>query len=329
MSATSDRDTATHYGATARRPTDITLKGYWQITKRIAGRFKEDRLGLVAAGVAFYALLALFPGLTALVELRGLFISPAELAETSESLAIALPDAAQEIVMGQLTELSNNASSGLSLAAIFGIGLAIFSASKGVSNLMVGLNIAYAETEERGFIRLQLTIFALTAFAVIASLTAITLLAVLPAAFALLPLPSRLEDIVSIVRWPVLFALVAAAFTVFYRFGASRRPAKWRWVAPGGVSAVVIWIAASLVFSIYVQTFATYSETFGALAGAVILLLWLWISSLAVLFGAVIDAELEAQVAPDSTTGAPRDMGDRGATKADICQAGPDNGGAA
>lgn len=326
MTATPDHTTAARYGATATGPSEITPKGYWQIAKRIAARFSKDRLGLVAAGVAFYALLALFPGLTALVGVGGLFISPSELSAASESLAVALPEAAQEIVMGQLAELSANSANGLNLATIFGIALAIFSASKGVSNLMVGLNIAYDEEEERGFVRLQVTVLALTAFAVAASLAAIILLAVLPAAFALLPLPASLEEILTIVRWPVLFALVAAAFTVFYRFGASRRPAKWRWVAPGGVAAVVIWIAATLAFSIYVGSFGTYSETFGALAGVVILLLWLWLSSLAVLLGAVIDAELEAQVAPDSTTGAPRAMGKRGASKADTCEAGPDDG---
>jgi membrane protein len=120
-------------------------------------------------------------------------------------------------------------------------------------------------------------------------------------------------------RWPILIAVAAGTFTVLYRYAPSRRNARWRWLSPGGVLACLLWAAATATFGWYVENLGSYNETFGALGGVIILLLWLWISSFVVLLGGLIDAELEAQTAVDSTVGPERPRGERGAVKADAC----------
>ncbi|WP_264464694.1 YihY/virulence factor BrkB family protein [Kangsaoukella pontilimi] len=277
----------------------------------------EDNIGLIAAGVAFYGLLALFPGIAALIAVSGLVTEPTEILPRLQSLTALLPDAAREIILGQVREVTGGSSGGLGLTALIGLGLALYAASKGTQNLMTGLNVAFDEDETRGFIRLKAVSLALTVFVVVLSLVSVAALTLLPwLADRLGGLPAA-ETLIGALRWPVLLGLGIVLFSILFRYGPDRKGARWRWLTPGSISACLLWVVGTLCFSIYVENFGSYNETFGTLAGVVILLMWLWLSAFVTLLGALLNAELEARAEGDTTVGTPRPKGERGATKAD------------
>jgi membrane protein len=303
-------------GRGAESPQGIPTKGWLDIAKRIWARQGQENLGLVAAGIAFYGLLSLFPGLTALVAVAGVLLDPDVLIENSQMLAALLPESAAEIITGQLDDVLGANAASLGIAAVFTLGLALFSASKAVANFIIGLNIVYDEDETRGFVALTALKLALTAALIVVFVLAIAIVAALPAVAAWFG-GSFVASIVDLARWPLLLLIGIAAVAVLFRFAPNRRAAEWRWLTPGAALACILWVAGSIGFSFYVQSFGTYNETFGALGGVIVLLTWLWLSAFVVLLGALLDAELEAQTAKDSTVGKDRPMGERDAVKAD------------
>ncbi len=306
-------------GMRARSPTGMGWRGYWEAGQRVFARLGPDRVGLVAAGIAFFGLLALFPGMAALVAVAGLVVDPATVADEIGTTLSALPPSARAILTDQVNEVAAAETGGLSLAALGALALTLFSASRGVGNLVAGLNLVYGETEERNILALTALNIVLTLFLIAVLVLTFTIVAVIPVALSLVGGVSNLRDVTEALRWPLLIAVAAGAFTVLYRYGPSRRNARWRWLSPGGIIACLLWVAATAAFGWYVETLGAYNETFGALGGVIILLLWLWISSFVVLLGGMIDAELEAQTAMDSTVGPDRPRGERGAVKADAC----------
>ncbi len=274
-------------------------------------------LGLIAAGIAFYGLLSLFPGITAAVAFAGTFLNPEMLVENSEEIAAMLPEAAKTIVMGQLRDVANADSSTLSFAALFSLAIALYSASKAVANFIAGLNVIYQEKETRNFFLVKALTIVLTAFLIIGLLIAIIVVAAIPVVAAIFGDYGIIDDLVMFLRWPFLFLMGAFGIAVLYRLGPNRRSARWRWLTPGAFVACALWVSGSFGFSLYVQSFGSYNETFGALGGVIILLTWLWLSAFIVLLGALLDAELEAQTKRDSTVGDDRPIGERGAVKAD------------
>jgi membrane protein len=274
-------------------------------------------LGLIAAGIAFYGLLSLFPGITAAVAFAGTFLNPEMLVENSEEIAAMLPEAAKTIVMGQLRDVANADSSTLSFAALFSLAIALYSASKAVANFIAGLNVIYQEKETRNFFLVKALTIVLTAFLIIGLLIAIIVVAAIPVVAAIFGDYGIIDDLVMFLRWPFLFLMGAFGIAVLYRLGPNRRSARWRWLTPGAFVACALWVSGSFGFSLYVQSFGSYNETFGALGGVIILLTWLWLSAFIVLLGALLDAELEAQTKRDSTVGDDLPIEERGAVKAD------------
>ena len=304
-------------GRSANRPTQIPLKGLLDVGMRMWEKQATQNLSLIAAGIAFYGLLSLFPGITAAAAFAGVFLQPEMLVENSAEITAMLPEAAEQIVMGQLRDVAGADSSTLSFAALLGLAIALYSASKAVANFIAGLNVIYAEKETRNFFKLKaLTIF-LTFLMIIGLLVAVIVVAVIPVIAAFVGDIGWVDDLVLLLRWPVLFLLGAAGIALLYRLGPDRRSAKWRWLTPGAFVSCALWVFGSYGFSLYVQSFGSYNETFGALGGVIILLTWLWLSAFIVLLGALLDAELEAQTRKDSTVGEDRPMGQRGAVKAD------------
>ncbi len=303
-------------GRDAEHPTDIPVKGWTDIAFRLKDRIGEDRIGLIAAGCAFYGLLAIFPAITAMMALAGLVAQPDILTDKLETVSTLMPEAAAEIVIGQAVEVAGSNDGGLGLAVILGLIIAIYSASKGMASVMQGLNVASGEEETRGFVRLTLVKLALTVGMIVGFLASVFVLVALPALLSFLPWDGVTEATVSVLRWPFLIVLVILGLSALYRWGPSREPAKWRWITPGAVLATFLWLVGSLGFSLYVSNFGSYNETFGALGGVIILLTWLWLSAFIVLLGAEVDAEIEAQTRKDSTKGNPAPKGSRGAVKA-------------
>jgi membrane protein len=292
-------------------------RGWLDIARRVKDQIKRDRLSIIAAGVAFYGLLAIFPGLVALVATYGLVADPAQIERHVASLSAILPPQAAEVVMNQLRDLASTNRAALGLGAIGGLLVALWSASSAVRTLMEALNIAYDEEERRGIIRFYGTALLLTFGGVIAVILAIALVVGLPAFLNLMGLDWLIEIVVSFARWPILALLAIVAFAVIYRFGPSRSKPCWRWVSWGATAAVALWILGSALFSLYVTRFGNYNETYGAAGAVVILLMWFLLSSYAVLIGAEINAEMERQTRRDTTSGRERSMGARGAYAAD------------
>jgi len=304
-------------GRNATAPHRIPLRGWFDIGLRLWKRLRSDRIGLIAAGVAFYGLLALFPGIAACVALAALWTDPAIIVSEITKIGALLPDAAATIVIDQATEVAGSQTGGLGLTAIIGFLIAFWSVSRGVRSLIDGLNIAYQEVERRSFIRLYLTTFALTLWLIIGFIMAVALATVIPAVLAYAHLGDEFEATIAQLRWVVMLVFTILGLELFYRIGPCRRAADWRWLTPGALLATALWLAGSAVFTWYVSNFTSYQESFGALGGVIILLIWLWLSAFVILFGAEVDAEIEAQTAVDSTVGPDRPIGKRGAVKAD------------
>lgn len=301
----------------ASRPAELGRASWKAAALRVKDGIGEDRLSLIAAGVAFFGLLAIFPAITALMAVAGLFLTPADVTEQIQQISAMLPDRAAEIVIDQAKSVAGSDQGGLGLAALLGLGLALYSASAGVGNLVAGLNVAYGERESRGFVKLKLTTMALTFLLIVGLVLAFAGVLILPGVLAVIPLGGTAELLVSGLRWVLLLGFTVLAVALIYHFGPDRRPARWRWVTPGAAIACLLWIVTSVGFSIYAENFGSYQETFGSLAGVVILLFWLWISAFVVLLGGKINAELEHQTRTDTTRGPRLPMGERGAVVAD------------
>lgn len=305
-----------HRGREASRPSDIPKAGWRDILLRVKSEISNDHVSISAAGVAFYALLAIFPALAALIGIAGLMLDPATVESQLSQAAAVLPQEAAQILQDQARKVAEN-SSGASLAAIGGLLLALYSASSGMRTLMEAMNIAYDEEEKRGFVRLYVTALLLTLVLIVGVIITLGAMVVLPALLGSIGLGSVFQTALTYGRWPVLALLMILGLAIVYRYGPSRENARWRWTTPGSVVATVLWLIASILFSIYVQNFGSYTETYGALGGVIILLMWFWISAFVVLLGAELNSEMEHQTQRDTTTGPERPMGQRGARKAD------------
>jgi membrane protein len=304
-------------GREAEHPGEIPPRGWKDILWRAWAEISDQNLFLIAGGVTYAVLLALFPGLAALVSLYGLAFDTTQIEKQVAALSDVLPRQTQELLSQQLHSLVEGSSGALGFAAIVGLLLALWSASRGMSGLITAINIAYEEKERRSFLRFNLIAIGLTIGLVVGGILAIALIAVLPAAVQLLTVGSATKWLLLLVHWPLLIILVLAGLAVLYRFGPDRDKPQWRWVTPGAIAATVFWIVASVAFTVYVANFNSYDKTYGSLGGVVILLTWLYLSALMVLLGAVINAQSERQTRKDSTEGAPRAMGRRGAHAAD------------
>lgn len=304
-------------GRRAHAPYRIGLRGWWDIARRLFISIGENNMSILAAGVAFYSLLAIFPALAAIVTTYALLANPQTVVTHLEKARNFLPGDVMSIFTEQLTALSSQPSEGLSFQLIFGLLLALWSAHKGVDALTAAIGVAYKEPETRSFIRLNILTYVLTAAAVLFVVVILSLLVVLPSITAVLPLPDWWNTFIPVARWIVFVAVVSLAIATLYRFAPSRRPAKWKWLSTGAVLATLLWLTGSALFSVYVSQFGTYNETYGALGAIVVLLLWLFISSYAIIIGAALNAEMEYQTVSDTTLGESRPMGERGAVVAD------------
>ncbi|WP_245435549.1 YihY/virulence factor BrkB family protein [Microvirga calopogonii] len=304
-------------GREAATPTQIPVKGWKDILWRTYEEFGQDRLMSVAAGVTYYALLALFPALAALVSVYGLFADPATIQDHLTALSGVLPGGALDIIREQVVRIASAGEGTLGLSFIIGLGVSLWSANAGMKAIFDALNIVYDEEEKRSFVKLNLESLTFTLAAVGFILLALAGIVILPIVLDFVGLGSGLEWLLSLARWPVLLAVVIGGLAVLYRYGPSRDKAEWKWVTPGGIVAALLWLVVSMLFSWYVANFGSYNETYGSLGAVIGFMTWIWISSIVVLLGAEINAEMEHQTAKDTTEGPEKPMGARGATMAD------------
>lgn len=313
-----DSSRSADFGGNANRPRDIPLRGWRQVLVRTWHEINEDNISLVAAGVAFYGLLGIFPAISALVLIYGLIADPAQVPGQLAVLRDVMPAEGYGIVETQTTAVASQSQGSLGVGLIFSLVLAVWSAKKGVNALITALNIAYEEKERRGFIRLTLMQFGFTLAGILLMLLALGAIAALPAAVEVLQASGIIGEATLLwTRWLLMAALLAVVLALLYRYGPSRSQAKMRWINPGSIAASLLWVGGSIAFSWYVTKFANYNETFGSLGAVVILLMWLYLSAFVVCAGAELNAELERQTLRDSTVGPPQPIGKRGAYVAD------------
>lgn len=302
-------------GRRARSLSEIPLRGWKDIALRTVKEFTDDQIPMIAAGVTFYSLLALFPALGAFVALYGLFADVAEVQRHLHLLAFMLPPDALRFIGEQMLRMATAKTGGLSLAFVASLLVSIWSANGAVKALMTGLNIAYEEQESRGFVKRTLVSLVFTLGYLALTIAALALLAAGPAIETFLGHHAAL--VFSWISWPLLLAGLVIALAVLYRFGPSRDPVRWRWLTWGSGFAVLLWVIASGLFSLYVGNFAHYDRTYGSLGAVIGFMTWTWISAMVVLMGAELNSEIEHQTTVDTTTGAPEPMGFRRARMAD------------
>ncbi|WP_417518624.1 YihY/virulence factor BrkB family protein [Minwuia sp.] len=314
MTAANENDRST---ADASRPAELTWDDWKQILLRVKDQIAKDNVSLISAGVAFYAMLALFPGIAAFVGIYGVFADPTDVADHLGTLAAVMPAEAFNIVREQVTDLTSAGPTELGFASVLAILLALWSTRAGVNALVMGLNIVYDQRERRGFFS-QISV-TLTLTAVLLVVLAIAFLAILavPVVLDTFYLGDVGEWLAAILRWPIVIATVIVGLALMYRFGPHRSEARLVWLSWGAAAATVLWIVGSAAFSIYVANFSNYNETYGSLGAVVGLLMWFYLSAFIVLLGAEINSEMERQTHRDTTTGPPRPMGERGAVVAD------------
>jgi membrane protein len=306
------------HGRSADAPTHIPLRGWKDILWRTWEEITADRLFMIAAGVVFYAMLAVVPAITALVSLYGLFAKASTINEHLSSIASVMPGTAYELISDQITRIAGNNDGKLTLAFVSALGLALWSANAGMKAIFDALNIVYDEDEKRGFIKLNAISLTFTLGAVIALLVAIGAVVALPLVLQYLGLAEdRQTWLLALLRWPALLILVMFGLALLYRFGPSRKDAKWRWVTSGSIFASFAWLAISALFSLYLSKFTDYNATYGSLGAVIGLMMWIWLSVSVILVGAELNAETEHQTARDTTTGRAKPIGVRGAVMAD------------
>lgn len=303
-------------GRDATTPPDIPAQGWKDIGRRALAEVRSDNLTLVAAGVAFYAWLAVLPAIIAVVLVYGLVADPAQVTEQLRTVTASVSPAVADILTQVVSNVTTTDQRGLTLGLVVTLLGVVWTASAGIDGLVRGINIAYDE-ELRSFPRRRGIALVLTLGAVVLAIVVVALITIAPWVLEQLGLGSFTTLLVNIARWVLLALLVMGSLAVLYRYAPHREDAQWRWLSWGAGVATVLWLAGSAGFAVYVQVLGTYDATYGALAGVIILNLWLFLSAFVVLLGAEVNAEMEAQTRRDSTTGEPEPMGQRGAVKAD------------
>lgn len=304
-------------GRDADTPGEIPARGWRDILIRTFWATSANRVLSTAGSVAFFTLLAVFPGIAAIVSLYGLFADASTISAHLNLLSGILPTGVLGLVGDQVKLVAQKSNNTLGGAFAVSLVLALYSANSGIVALFDALNVVYNERETRSLMRLYATTFAFTVAGVIFTVLALTGVVALPIVFRFVGMPALTEWLLMAARWPVLLLAITASLAAVYRYGPSRNGARWRWVTWGSVAAAVLWIAASMLFSWYVTTFDSYNRIYGSLGAGVGFMVWLWISALIVLLGGELNAEMEHQTARDTTGGGGKPLGLRGAVMAD------------
>lgn len=277
------------------------LARWKQVAKNVVAEVKEDNLTTVAAAMTYYGLLALFPALIAVVSMYGLVADPSQVQGQIDSISSILPAEAATTVTTQLSEIVSGANSTLGIGFALSLLATLWTVSSGVGALIKAINLSFDETETRSFLKLRMLSLGLTLGVIVFVVGAIFTITSLPAVLDNLGVSDAVIGWVAWLRWVGLAVVLMIGLGLFYRWAPNRQPIKWRPVTIGAVVATVLWLAASVGLNFYVSNFGSYNETYGTLGGVIVLLLWMYVSSLIVLVGAELDAELAAD-APETAS---------------------------
>lgn len=300
-------------GEEAGSPLELSPPDWKHSLRRAVNEFKDDRAGIISAGMAFYWFLAVFPALLATVGIMGLVdAKDTTIASMSDAIRSVLPGDAARVLTDALAKAGSQSDGTAVVATLIGLAVALWSASSGMAAMQVGLNVAYDVGSDRTFVHKRVVAFRLLVTTAVlgGAATALTVFGQ-PLGDAIrdnLPLGGAFVVVWTIMRWTLALAALMGLFASFYYVAPKRDSPHWSWVSPGGILATAIWLGASLLFSFYVSSFGSFAETYGSLAGVVVLLLWLYLSALAVMAGGELNAELERQSALNAGQVPPSDQ---------------------
>lgn len=306
-------------GGEAHSPLELGWTAWKAILKRVWVMIGFHNLSLLGAGMALYGFLAFIPMIASIVLTYGLVGDPATVAQQMNSIVQLVPSEAATLIRQQMEAVvtSNTGTTGLALA--LALLFAVWSSTRATNGMIQALNVIYEERETRNILKLTALSIGLTLAIVALALVGIASASI----FGLLQnfgeewLGPVAAPIVKLLTWAAAFAIGSTVFAILYRYGPDRQNAQWRWLFPGAILGTVLWALASLLFSLYVTYLSDYNATYGTLSAIAVFVMWMFLSSQAVLLGAVFDAELERQTARDTTIGPPRPIGQRGAAMAD------------
>lgn len=305
------------HGRTAEHPRDIPSRGWRDITVRVWHNLGRDNTSLVAAGIGLNALLAVLPTLAVIVSVYGMFASPQDVLKDLGPFLALMPGEAARVLTYELQSLAAPANRTLGFGAVFSAIVALWNSRRGMSAVLTATNIAYKEKERRGLLRKTAIALAFILGSLLIFALMLCIGVAVPLVLQAFPLGRAATVVVLVSRWLLLLLCAVLAFSLAYRYAPDRQPPKWRWVTWGSAIAATVWILGSLAFSAYVQNFGRYGQTYGALGGVIVLLMWFYLMGFTIVLGAEINAEMEHQTTMDTTEGPPAPMGRRGAYVAD------------
>lgn len=302
----------------AEKPRQLTWKGWKQIGKRVISELTVDHISIVAAGVAFYFFLALFPTFIAAISIFGLVMEPAQIQQQISELAHILPPQSSQMIADILEDITSKSETTLGWSLVLSVLFSLWSAQQGTKAVFAGINIAYDEIDERGFFKYNGLTLLFTLGGILIGIIGTVLVVVFPAIIQGINLPvNGVESIVQWLRWPVLALILMGILAITYKIAPARRNPEFRWVSWGAVIATILWLAGSILFSFYISNFGNYDKMYGSFAAVIILMLWFFITAYVILLGAEINSEMEHQTRKDTTIGKDRPMGQRNAYHAD------------
>lgn len=310
-------NTADNRGHDAEKPGQIPRNGWKDIGIRVKDQLAKDNVSIVSAGVAYYFFLALFPTIIAAVSIYGLVMDPAQVEQQMSQIAGILPEQASRMLSNILERIAGKTEETLGWSFAVSILVSLWSAQKGTNSVFEGVNIAYDEIDERGFFKRNGLTLLFTLAGIILGILCTALVVAFPALVESINLPFYLETLIQWLRWPLMAAVVMGALGITYKIAPYRRSPRFRWVSPGAIIATILWLAGSILFSVYIDNFGNYDETYGSFAAVIILMLWFYITAYIILLGAEINSEMEHQTRKDSTIGEDKPMGQRNAWHAD------------
>jgi membrane protein len=312
-------------GHNAEKPTQIPKKGWKDIALRVKDRLTKDHVSIISAGIAYYFFLAIFPAIAAALSIYGLLMEPAEVEQQIGQLANVLPEQAHQIISNILEKQSEKSESSLGWSLVLSILISLWSVNNSSKAVFQGVNITYNEKDERGFFKLTGITLLFTIGGIIIGFIAIAMVVAFPALIDKIGLPSTLETIIQFLRWPILALIVMFALAAVYKVAPYRKSPEFKWISWGAIIATALWLGGSLLFSLYVNNFGRFDETYGSFAAVIILILWFFLTGFIILLGAEINSEMEHQTSRDTTTGEDKPVGHRGGYYADHV-AGKDKG---
>jgi membrane protein len=269
--------------------------GVWAIFKHVGAGFLEDRVMTEAAGVTFYVLLSLFPAIASFISIYGLFNDTSTLAAQVDNLNGIMPGGGVDIIKDQVVALTAKGHQALGFAAIISLAISLWSANSGIKSLFDALNVVYHEVEKRSFVRRTLVSFAFTLGGLAFLIFALLAVVAVPIVMNFIGFGNATALLLAVSRWPLLLVVIALNLSLIYRYGPSREGVRWQLFNWGVAGAALGWLLVSLIFSYYVANFGSYNKTYGSLGAVVGFMTWIWISTMVVLLGAELNAELERE----------------------------------